>query len=269
MTLGFVESDGCRLRYEVTGAGETTLLLVHGASAHRLWWHRMAPALAQHFRVITMDLSGHGDSGYRAAYGPRVYAEDINAVAEQVGQGPVTLVAHSMGGRCAVVAAARHPGNFSRLVILDAGFPADRIRAERPRAARIRSTYPDLASIRAGFRLMPRQPAPAPDVLDPVFDYAVRRTESGWTWKFDPGTLWRYDDELVDACLARVRCPITYAYGTRSLLPVVQSAERILALYPDATIRPIEGARHHVPLDAPEQCVAIVTESCAEGARAR
>lgn len=64
-------NDGVRLFYEATGQGRP-LILIHGWSFSGRFFHRNVPALAEHARVITVDLRGHGksdkpDHGYRVS----------------------------------------------------------------------------------------------------------------------------------------------------------------------------------------------------------
>jgi Predicted hydrolases or acyltransferases (alpha/beta hydrolase superfamily) len=257
MLLGDLNVDGCKIRYCVDGAGRDTVVLVHGAGAHRQWWHLVVPPLAASYRVVTFDLSGHGDSGWRTAYGPRIYGREIHAVASALGRGRVYLVGHSMGGRCAAVAAGLHPDAYAGLILLDSTFPSAP-RLERPHPAAL-TVYPDEASARTNFKLMPRQPHPAPDVLGPVMAYSLRPTgDGGWTWKFDPASLGRFDDAYVEARLGDVRCPLTYAYGAKSVLPGQATAERIRAKHPGAAIIRIEDGYHHLPLDSPSACVEVI-----------
>ena len=54
--------DGREVHYTASGSGKHTLALVHGwASDQRAWWKNTAQ-LAQHFRVLAIDLPGHGQS---------------------------------------------------------------------------------------------------------------------------------------------------------------------------------------------------------------
>jgi pimeloyl-ACP methyl ester carboxylesterase len=135
--------------------------------------------------VIDLDLSGHGDSGRRSAYGPRVFASDMQSVIHDPGLGPVILVAHSMGGLEATVAVAREPAAVSGLVLLDTIFrPVSRPRST-PWPIRSVPTYPTLGHATARSNLLPRQPDLSADVLDPVASYAVKAVDDGWSWKFD------------------------------------------------------------------------------------
>ena len=56
-----IEADGMRIRAAVAGSGPP-LLLLHGHPQTHATWHAVAPALAERFSVVAMDLRGYGDS---------------------------------------------------------------------------------------------------------------------------------------------------------------------------------------------------------------
>ena len=102
----FVMAAGCRIHYlhwarELARPGERGLLFVHGGGAHSHWWSYIAPYFTRDFRVAAIDLSGMGDSAWRAHYNSELRAEEIRAViaAAQLGERPF-VIGHSFGGYC-------------------------------------------------------------------------------------------------------------------------------------------------------------------------
>jgi len=257
-----IDVDGHRVQVAGEGGGDLTLLLVHGAGAHRLWWHLVAPTLAADHRVLSIDLGGHGGSDWRPVYGPTSSAREITAALD-LATGPVVLVGHSMGGRGSTVAAAADAGNRVKgLVLLDTLFPAPGTRQERPDLERSLATYDDRETALRRFRLVPPQPTPSAAELAVVAEYALCHRDGRWEWKFDPESLWRFEDPVVDAALRRVVCPITYVYGGRSALPTRQTAERVAELVPTAEVVCVEDGHHHLPLDSPREVVDIISAAC-------
>ncbi len=85
------------------GRGETIVLL-HGLGASSYTFRDLAPALARHYRVITVDLKGHGrsDKPFDRHYSPRDQAVLIYWFLRQEGLNRVTLAGHSLGGLVAL-----------------------------------------------------------------------------------------------------------------------------------------------------------------------
>ncbi|MFI5619542.1 alpha/beta fold hydrolase [Streptomyces sp. NPDC051567] len=97
------------------------VLLLHGLMGRAFHWAGTARWLAERHRVVALDQRGHGQSE-RPATGPytrEAFVLDAEAVVEQLGLGPVTLVGHSMGALTAWQLAARRPDLVEALVICD------------------------------------------------------------------------------------------------------------------------------------------------------
>ncbi len=107
-----------------SGKGEP-LILVHGYPQTHAMWHKIAPELAQHFRVIVFDLRGYGWSSVvrgsenGSGYSKRAMGEDILAIAEEFGFATFHLAGHDRGGRVAYRFALDHPGRVEKLALLD------------------------------------------------------------------------------------------------------------------------------------------------------
>ena len=99
--------------------GAPTLVLLHGVTLDAdTNWSGVIPALAEHFRVVTLDLRGHG-IGLRARLPYRLEdcADDVAAVVRALGTGPVVPVGYSMGGMVAQMFWRRHPELTAGLVL--------------------------------------------------------------------------------------------------------------------------------------------------------
>jgi pimeloyl-ACP methyl ester carboxylesterase len=130
--LESVDLSGYRMTYRQWGETTATdaVLLVHGITSSSLSWIRVAPRLAEHARVIAVDLKGHGDSarpeaGYRLAN----QADELAGLIAALGLRSVQLVGHSWGGAIALELAARDATPISRVVLED---PAISVRGSSP-----------------------------------------------------------------------------------------------------------------------------------------
>ena len=77
--------------HALTGGEGPPLLLLHGHPQTHAIWHRVAPALAEHFRLVLADLRGYGDSSkppggeIQVAYSKRVMARDMFTLMQTLG----------------------------------------------------------------------------------------------------------------------------------------------------------------------------------------
>ncbi|WP_327279793.1 MULTISPECIES: alpha/beta hydrolase [unclassified Streptomyces] len=84
-----------QLHTHTWGEGDRVALLIHGMMADHRTWRRVGPALADRgYRVIAVDLRGHGASG-RGAYRPELFADDL---VESLPTGADLAIGHSLGG---------------------------------------------------------------------------------------------------------------------------------------------------------------------------
>lgn len=123
-----VQRDGVTLFARQGGPSDTgrpPLLLLHGHPQTMAMWHRVAPTLAQHRRVVLMDLRGYGDSDRpapgegSAAYAKREMARDAVALMQSLGHERFAVLAHDRGARVAHRLALDHPQAVTRLMLLD------------------------------------------------------------------------------------------------------------------------------------------------------
>jgi proline-specific peptidase len=98
--IGPVESfDGTKLYVGEAGAGPT-VLFAHGFCLNASCWHHQLRKLSDEFRVVVYDMRGHGQSERPASedWSMEAHARDLEAVVGAIGDGPVMIVGHSMGG---------------------------------------------------------------------------------------------------------------------------------------------------------------------------
>jgi (E)-2-((N-methylformamido)methylene)succinate hydrolase len=117
---GFAEREGGpRIHYAVAGRGEP-LTLVHGVGANLQSWDDVAARLVPHFRVIRMDLRGHGKSGRIADCTLDDLADDVRVVWDTLGIRRSHLAGFSLGGLIAQSLALSDPDRIDRLAIISA-----------------------------------------------------------------------------------------------------------------------------------------------------
>jgi len=123
---------GVRMHYRDEGLqtpGAQTVLLIHGFSASLHTWEPWLPHLSDQFRLVSLDLPGHGLTSAPAGYQANMeaYRDLVAAFAETQGLERFALVGSSMGGNVAWEYALAHPEQVQALVLVDAsGWPDER-----------------------------------------------------------------------------------------------------------------------------------------------
>lgn len=119
-----VRANGLLQHFVEAGDGPPVVLL-HGFAQTWLEWRRdIMPALAEHYRVIAPDMRGVGDTDKPVdGYEKRTMAEDLHALLEHLGVGPVRLAGHDFGAAVAYAYAAAHRGNVEKLAIMEMIMP--------------------------------------------------------------------------------------------------------------------------------------------------
>ncbi len=98
--------DGVRINFFVEGEGEPALIFVHGWSCDKSYWDNQVKEFSPKYKVVTIDLAGHGESGMnRKNYTMELFGEDVAAVVNELGLKKIILIGHSMGGAVVIEAA--------------------------------------------------------------------------------------------------------------------------------------------------------------------
>jgi len=119
-TSRFVRAGGVNLHFADWGGDGPTLLLLHGDMRTSRSWDAVARELRGDFRVLALDMRGHGDSDWtESGYTFARRADDLEAFIDAVGLQGAAVAAHSTGGVVATLLARRRPDAFSRLMLLE------------------------------------------------------------------------------------------------------------------------------------------------------
>ncbi|BEI86745.1 hypothetical protein CcaverHIS002_0700910 [Cutaneotrichosporon cavernicola] len=117
--------NGVDIAYRVSEGGKPPLLLLHGHPQTHAIWHKVVPALSEHFTLVLPDLRGYGDSSKPPAtpdhsnHSKRVMAADNVQLMLHLGFNRFSILAHDRGARVAHRLAMDHPSVLDRLVVLD------------------------------------------------------------------------------------------------------------------------------------------------------
>jgi pimeloyl-ACP methyl ester carboxylesterase len=113
--------DGMKIYSASSGAGNATVVLVHGWTCDSSSWDAQVPVLASRYRVVTLDLPGHGRSGAPkdGKFSMDLFARAVEAVRAESGADKIVLVGHSMGAPVIRQYARLYPQHVAGLVAVD------------------------------------------------------------------------------------------------------------------------------------------------------
>lgn len=255
-----IEVEGTPIAYRAWGTpGDPVALLVHGGAAHSGWWDHVGPHLADGHRVLAPDLSGHGDSGRRDEYALETWARELLAVAAAESTAPAVIFGHSMGGFVALTAARDHGAELLGAAAIDSPVRhvSPEVRAwQADRAGAAMPVYPDEATMIGRFRTMPPDDATLPWIRDHIARESIIRTESGWTWKFDPRVFLRSGMSPED--LAHSACEVALIRGERGMATTDITYDIRSRLGGHVPVTVIPDAGHHIMLDQPVALIAAL-----------
>lgn len=243
-------SQRLRLHYADWGnAGAPPLLLVHGGRDHCRSWDWVAEQLRNDWHVIAPDLRGHGDSQWTSDgnYEMSSYVYDLAQLVHQLDAGPVTIVAHSLGGNVSTRYTALFPENVRKLVAIEGLGPPPTVLAERAATPFADQWRKWIIDKRAAAGRLPKRYATLQDALDRMKAensyltdaqaqhltiHGVNRNEDGsFSWKFDNHIrVWPFTDmpqAEIETLWGAITCPTLLMYGAKSWASNPQTDGRI------------------------------------------
>lgn len=252
-TAGFVTApDGVEVAYEAHGAGDVAVVFIHCWACNRGFWsEQIQPVVDAGYRVVALDLPGHGDSAgaEQDDWSLPGLAADVEAVIDGLDLERVVLVGHSMGGPVSLETARRLPGRIEGIVCIDTLHDAE---FDWPEGMVESLTSQLRADYRAGIEgFLPHlfRPDADPELVEWVVDQAVDTTDHESTialvkafpeWD-PPGALAAAD--------VPVRC-INAAPSGEIGQPTAIETNRKYADF-DATL--MEGVGHYPQLERPAE----------------
>ncbi len=253
--------------------GAPPLLALHGWLDNGGSFARLAPLLAAHYRVIALELPGHGHSGHLAAgasYEYMEYVRTVLAAVEALALPRYRLLGHSLGAGVASLVAAATPARVERLLLIEGLGPlgddgtqtlprfreALAPRGEHARPMRVFREIDHAISARSVASGLPA------DLARPIVERGLIETAGGWRWRSDPRlnrpSPLRLAESQIHALLAGIAAPtaLLLARPDTPYLPGTGMRQRA-ACVPDIAVSHLDGG-HHLQLEQPATVAAWV-----------
>jgi 2-succinyl-6-hydroxy-2,4-cyclohexadiene-1-carboxylate synthase len=256
--MPFAEINGMCYRYELSGSGPPVLLL-HGFTGTMENWQPHTAVLAESFRVLAVDLPGHGQTSAPAdpaRYRMEQVAADLAQFVSDLTGRPANLLGYSMGGRLALYLAIHYPALVRSLILESASPGLDdvaarqvRIRQDEALAGRIeREGIEAFVNYWERVPLFASQSRLPENVRQRLRDQRLRNDPQGLTNSLrGMGTgvqpsLWKQLDDL--------KMPVLLLAGALDE-KFVRIAQQMYDRMADARLEIVPDAGHTVHLEAP------------------
>ncbi len=260
----FLIANGCALRIfdSMTKSQQETkpvMFLLHGYFESIEVWDRLIPYLKNHFRVVAMDIPGHGVSQVMGeVHSMEAMADTAKAVLDELGIEKCTVVGHSMGGYVTLAMAKKYPEKFTSLVMLHSRANADseekKINREREIELVLAGKKDMLAKTTPfkGFALGNRKRFS--DAIEELEDQIFLTDEDGVVALLR-GMAARED---LNEMLATSGIPYTFIFGEDDEYIPMEAANETVAQHPKAKVHFMAKSGHMSLIEQTEELAEIL-----------
>jgi pimeloyl-ACP methyl ester carboxylesterase len=232
-----LNSHRLKLTYWDYGSNDKPLVvLVHGGLDHARSWDWVAARLLDDYHVYALDLRGHGDSEWSpgALYSVAEHVLDLAALCDSLGQAPLTLIGHSLGGVIALTYTGTFPDRVRKVVAIEGmGPPPTHHSQKDPYPDRLRRWIDQVQEIErrtprayndinvAVARMREANPHLSEEVAHHLTVHGLKQTANGsYVWKFDPFVRgwppYGFDSVQARTLFERIECPVLLFRGMES-----------------------------------------------------
>lgn len=257
MMDAFTASDGNRLAYAIDDYQDPwkpsrTLVMLHAAMGSMKRWYAMVPPLSRHFRVVRLDLRGHGQSQVPAGeLTLDRLVQDVRELLDHLGiREPVHFVGNSAGGYIAQTLALRSPERVKSLILFGStpGLKNSQAHTWLPRVARdgLRTFLAETIADR-----FPK--GHDPGNVEWFLDEAGKNDDA-YIVRFVTlmSSLW-----FMDA-LPGIQCPTLLVVPGAETVGHAEDYETMQSLIPDCERITYDGLPHNICDIVPDRCAADI-----------
>ena len=235
--------------HEGVGPLRFPVVLIHGAGGDHLSWPPELRRLPE-YRVITLDLPGHGRTHGPGCQSVNDYARDVAEFMDLIGPSRAVFVGHAMGGAIALSLALNYPDRVAGIGLISTG-PSLPIPSLVIENAANESTLPLAIKSLVEMSLGSQTPLSLNEIL------SKRLTEARQTLLLDD--LLASDRFNIAGHLSSIRIPALVICGTDDKLTPIHFSEVLSSQIPGAALQTVEGAGHMLILEQPSRLAKLIS----------
>jgi 3-oxoadipate enol-lactonase len=248
-----IQLQNVRLAYDDLGQG-LPLLFIHGYPLNRRMWQPQISGLANQFRVLALDLRGHGESQTMPSpYSMSMLANDCDEFLDRLGiQWPVVICGLSMGGYVVFEFYRQHPNRVAGMVLA-----ATRPGPDTPEGQANRDKSAALARQQGvsviAETMLPRLMSPVTYQKRPELVSHVKTILESISLEGVIGDLLGMKERSDSTpTLPEIRVPTLVLHGADDQIVPLQEAEKMQEAIPNARLEVLSEAGHLLNLEQPE-----------------
>jgi pimeloyl-ACP methyl ester carboxylesterase len=248
--------DNVQISYNTQGKGQPTLVFIHGWSNSKIMWDSQVSHFSNKYKVVTIDLAGHGMSGdNRDKWTMSAFADDVVAVINKLKLDDVVLVGLSMGSPVIIETAKKKPQLITGLVLVDylkdieIKYPPEIVKG---RYNAFMDIIKNLTPEKLEGFLLKRNPKGSFERVQKMLE---NPSQNGWKESFYDLYRWRNED-CVES-LKKIRIPIIAINSDATPTNV----EALRKYVPSFEVKVIKDVGHLINWDAPNEFNRLLEES--------
>ena len=248
-------------RYSDEGTGDNVIVLLHGYLESIEIWEDFIPLLSSRYRVLAMDIPGHGISEVVGeSHSMEFLADVVHDWLQELKVNRCVLVGHSMGGYVAAAFLEKYPDMLSGLVLLHSTPKSD---TEEKRRDRMR----EMALVRSGKKELLSRVSPSK-----AFALENRKNKGEWIENMGFQVMLTEDDGIVallngmaertdrSLLMRNSSVPQLYIFGKKDEYIPQEVAQIIKEEQPQARVEWLEHSGHMGFIEEPLRCASLISE---------
>jgi len=264
----FVSASSATVHIDDYGAPENcekTLVLLHGYLETMYIWSQFADLLKNRYRIIIIDLPGHGISSTAPSAAPNTMefcAEVVKGVLDKCNVSKAIVAGHSLGGYVAQVFAEKYPENVEKIILFNSNPYADD-------PANSESHKREISIINSG-KLETIASLSIPKMY---FHENLRKVDDKVCETVELCEM--HDPQGIIASIKGMACrpdmsewlskvqktlPMLMICGDNDLFMTVEEVGKMQEQFPDVKVVTIENTGHNSFIEAPEKCAELVVD---------
>jgi sigma-B regulation protein RsbQ len=250
--------DGMKLHSSSAGRGNKTVIFVHGWTCDDSSWVSQVPAISREYRVLTLDLPGHGksESPKDGKFSMNLFARAVEAVRAEAKAGKVVLVGHSMGTPVIHEYARLYPQHVAGLVIVDGVVAIPAV----PQQGAAAPAVPNPAMMAGPNGLKAREvlirtmftPATPPALQQQILKMMLSAPEATAVGAMAATFATLAANSKIDA----MTMPVLAVYAEKSVLANQEQSKKI---FPALEYHEIPGTGHFLMMEKPQEFNTLLT----------